>query len=543
MREAREPPRALTVVLLAALAALIVYPVHRPYLHPDQDIPPALPLIQMARGSWSPLILMYGSALPNLLHVFDGILLDLGRLAGWWRDSTDLLMAWCEAPWLFRIPARVIAMVGAIASLVAARGLTALVADPWSALAAPALLGTWILFVRESHHGWYDAPATGSAMLALWAATAAVRSPRSWLLVAAGALAGLATSFKFNLAPTILAVLATAVVAERGRRLRSAVVITVAALAAFAITTPESVLETARLYAYVAAYIPIQGGVLATAAGAAGNRLAETLGRSFGWAGLATGAVGLALAVGARDRAFAPLLAFVALYAVVLLRTPLALARYALPIAGPLAVLAAYGLSRVPLLARMVVVAGLVGLGLPGCVRYVRLLAVEDTRVEAARLVRAAWGRDERVVLAANPVLAVYVGPDLPPLPRFDPGIPPAVEQAIAARAPRCVHQMETLREPIDASGLRSYAGALVITVDPPAPFFERASTAPEVAALLAREATLVTDLVVERRPAARDYEVFDLNYVPFTGLGTLVRPGPRLRLWRVPDDAGSSTR
>jgi hypothetical protein len=263
----------------------------------------------------------------------------------------------------------------------------------------------------------------------------------------------------------------------------------------------------------------------------------ETLVRCFGWASLVTGACGLALAVAARDRAFTPLFAFVGLYAVVLLRTPLALSRYALPIAGPLAVLAAYGLSRGPSVARVVVVAGLVGLGLPGCLRYVHLLGIEDTRVEAARLVQEAWAKGERVVLAANPVLAPFVAPDVPALPTFNPGIPRAVEQTIAARAPRCVRPIETLRLPIDLAGLRGYAGALVITSDSPAPSFERASTPPEATALLATHARLVTDLIVERQPAARDYEVFDLDFVPFSGLATLVRPGPRLRFWRVPDE------
>ena len=53
--------------------------------------------------------------------------------------------------------------------------------------------------------------------------------------------------------------------------------------------------------------------------------------------------------------------------------------------------------------------------------------------------------------------------------------------------------------------------------------------------ALLERSATPVADYPVERAPGTRAYEIFDLSYVPFDGFATLERPGPRLRLWRLP--------
>jgi hypothetical protein len=104
---------------------------------PDQDVPPTLPLEQMARGSWSPLVLMYGSALPNLLHVLDAAAFQLGRLLGWWREPVDLLVAWCQRPWLFRIPPRAIAMGAGVVSLCAVRAITAVVADRGERSARP----------------------------------------------------------------------------------------------------------------------------------------------------------------------------------------------------------------------------------------------------------------------------------------------------------------------------------------------------------------------------------------------------------------------
>src|SRR5262249_19373973 len=159
------------------------------------------------------------------------------------------------------------------------------------------------------HHGWYDAPASGTALLALWAATLALRDVRPRLLVLAGALAGLAASFKFNLAPAVPAVLAGALVLPRGRRLATAAAAGLAAFVAFVVTTPESIFETGRLLTFLAVYVRVQGQVLAAAAGPNGNRLLETLGRGIGWSGLAFAAAGLVLALRTRPRPLVPLLA------------------------------------------------------------------------------------------------------------------------------------------------------------------------------------------------------------------------------------------
>jgi hypothetical protein len=115
--------------------------------------------------------------------------------------------------------------------------------------------------------------------------------------------------------------------------------------------------------------------------------------------------------------------------------------------------------------------------------------------------------------------------------------LPESLQRDLEARAPRCARPLEPLVLPagVDpAEALRAYAGALVVTSDPPAPAFLRASTPPDVVAALERHAALVRDLRVDRYPARRDYEAFDLNYMPFTGLRSLSRPGPRLRFWRI---------
>jgi len=148
--------------------------------------------------------------------------------------------------------------------------------------------------------------------------------------------------------------------------------------------------------------------------------------------------------------------------------------------------------------------------------------------------VEAEWARGGRVVFAANPVLASYAAPDRPALPRYERGLPPDVERALAARAPHCGTPLETTQ----ATTLADLAGALVVTSDPPTSEFTRASTGPATTRMLEGDATLVADLTVERTPVERPYEVFDLNYVPLARLGSLTRPGPRMRFWRVPAKA-----
>jgi hypothetical protein len=372
-------------------------------------------------------------------------------------------------------------------------------------------------------------------MLALWAATAYVRAPSLRRIVIAGTLAGLATSFKYNLAPVVPAVLVAAAVAPG--RTRAAAAAILAAAVAFVLSTPEIVIDHVRWRTYLSGYIPLQNQILTVAAGPGGNHLLENALHGIGWIGLTLAGAGFAVAATSRERALVPLLTFVGLYGLVLVTTPLALTRYILPIAGSLAVLVAIGLSRLPAPAGLIVAAFVVGVGLPACVEHVRLLAVEDTRVEAARVVTAEWMHGGRVLIAANPVLASYVGPDLALLPRYDPSLPAAVRHDVESRAPLCTRSIEPLVLPsgIDpAVALRAYAGALVVTSDPPGPAFVRASTPAEVTAAIEREATLVADLQIERTPVHREYEVLDLNYMPFTGLASLVRPGPRLRIWRV---------
>jgi len=66
-RDASGPPRWLALLTWAALAALLYYPVHFPYQHPDQDHP-ALTLLELVRGGWEPWTIHYPALLNNVLR-------------------------------------------------------------------------------------------------------------------------------------------------------------------------------------------------------------------------------------------------------------------------------------------------------------------------------------------------------------------------------------------------------------------------------------------------------------------------------------------
>jgi hypothetical protein len=134
----------------------------------------------------------------------------------------------------------------------------------------------------------------------------------------------------------------------------------------------------------------------------------------------------------------------------------------------------------------------------------------------------------------------MYAGPDLPVPMRFEgmtPSAGPEVDADIGV--PRWAFFEPRPGAPGDARRLLPCAGGLVVTSEHPSAAFARVSTSPDTLALLARHAEVVFDLPIESaEDPSRIYEPFDLQYVPFTGLGTLARPGPRIRAWRVPSAA-----
>jgi hypothetical protein len=548
-RDAAGPPRWLAALTWAALVALLYYPVHRPYQNPDQDHP-ALTLLELVRGGWEPWTIHYPALLNNVLRAGYELLLAGAWLVGRPLTAIDLYAAYTRDPVPFRIAARLIAMTCGVVSLVAAARLTERVADRWSGLGAAALLGTAYMFVREHHHGMYDAPAATAIMVCLYYSGRYVLWPATGTLVAAAVAAAFALASKYNAAvvgaSVLLALwLGPAPWAMRGRRLALGAV---AGIGALLVANPVMVLEPVRVVGHVARLFEFFGALRTVAAAQGGPRydMGDVLQNGLGMPLLAAALLGVGMALVRRERALMPLLLFVAIYGWLIHDAALGFNRYALPLAAPVAVLAAYGFHHaLGVRLRMVAIATLVAVGLPWCVAYDRLIAHEDTRVAAARWLVEHVRPEAAVVMPGNFLSTLYVGPALPG-PLVFKGLPPDVTAEMEKRAaPRFPRTPRFLRKPrgYDASPegpgrLALWANSVVVTSEMYEGVFEQDSTPITLVEDLERFAVLLADFPVVARPGARVYEP-DMNYAPMRGMTTLARPGPRLRIWYVPAPAG----
>jgi len=539
------PPRWLVGATFVGLAALLYYPIHVPYQNPDQDYP-GIALLEMVRGGWEPWTIYYPSALTNLLRAGYALVLVGARAVGRHLDAIDLCAAFARDPAPFRIAPRLVAMTAGVVSLVAVARLAAVVTDAWSGLFAAVLLGTSYMFVREHHHGMFDAPASAAVIAALACCARYVRSPARGTLAAAMAAAAVAVSFKWNAAvvlacPFLALVLAPA---PPGGRFTVLGVALLAGVLAMLATSPVVVLEPGRVgehlywvwdyFAHLARQVGRQGGPAYGFGSVVRNGLGIPL--------AAVALVGAATAIARRERALVPLLFFTAVYGWIVWRSPLVFNRYALPLAPPLAVLAAYALHRwTPFGVRVVAVAALVAVGLPTCLAYDSLLAREDTRVASARWLREHVRPDAAIFLPGTLMTAMYVGPDLP-RPLGTAQLPAARAEELARRTGPLFPRVRRYYDPRPRSGggasgparLAPWANGIVVTSETYDGPFRRESTSFVAMRDLEAHARLLGDFPVERMRDFRIYEP-DLNYVPMTGLSTLLRPGPHIRIWYVP--------
>jgi len=546
MQDRPSPPWWLELVTFGALGALLYYPIHLPYQNPDQDYPAGIALLELVRGGWEPWSLMYPSALTNLMHAGYDVLLVGARLAGRPLDAIGLCATFMHDPTPFRIAPRLVAMTGGAVSLIAVARVTSLVTDRWSGLIAAALLGTSYMFVREHHHGMFDAPAATAVIVSLWFSGCYVVRPTVGALVGATVGAALALSSKWNAAVAGCAPILAFLLAPPppSGRTRACAIAMAAGVFAVLIACPVVLLDPGRVarhlrdvfefFEKLGNVVRRQGGPLYTFGDVMRNGLGICL-------SLAT-VVGTLALIGRRARPLYPLAAFTWLYAYIVWRSPLPINRYTLPLAAPVAVLAAYGLHQIrPLPLRLSAAAVLVALGLPACIAYDRLLAREDTRVTAARWLRANVRPDAVVFLPGSILLPGYLGPDLP-RPTFDPHVlPPERAAALTARMdppfPRrrfFVPPAHYDERPAGRERLAPWSNSVVVTSELYDGPFAKESTAPELVSELERHGVLLADYPVIAAEGTRTYEP-EMNFVPMRGIATLARPGPRLRIWYVP--------
>lgn len=539
------PPRWLEPAIFAALAALLYYPIHVPYQNPDQDYPAGIAMFELVRGGWEPWNLMYPSALTNLMHAGYDLLLVGARLVGRSLDAIDLGAAFMADQRPFRVATRLIAMTGGVVSLLAVARLTALVADRSAGLIAAALLGTSYMFVREHHHGMFDAPAATAVIVSLYYSGRYVVRPSPATFAAAIVGATLAAAFKWNAAvvgcgPALAFLLAP----KSAFRWRALIAGLMAALLTLLVASPVALFDPMRVASHLEYLVDFFAKLknVVQRQGGPSYGFGDVLQNGLGICLVATALVGLLAAVARRVRPLLPLAAFTLIYACVVWRSPIIINRYTLPLAAPAAVLAAYALhsiSRVPL--RLAAVALLLALGLPSCLAYDRLLAREDTRVAAARWLQASVRPEARIFLPGDVMTGGYLSPDLP-RPPFNPdALPPERAAVLKARMPppfprRRVYLLlpKEYAEGRPGPGrLARWANSVVVSAELREGPFAKDSTPSELIADLERHAVLLADYPALATDGARVYEP-EMNFVPMRGITTVAHPGPRLRIWYV---------
>ncbi len=502
---ANPPPRWLVGATFAALSLLLFYPLHAPYLNGDQDIPTVWALFELNRGSFYPFSLYYPSGLNNALRGVYKIVLAVAPWFGYQLSARKLLELYAEYPQQFRMLPRLIAMVAGMVTLFAVWRTSIRLLGRWSALFATAMLGTALMFVREHHNGMWDAPAAACICVALAFCVRYVDKPTLPSFAAACAATGLACAFRYNACFAAIGPAAAWLVAappRSGRAKTLALGIAAAALGLF-VAAPAVILQPHRVLAAIRRVTNMLPHLLA--AQEAPTSWSELLTRGLGVPLPALAALGAGAALARRDRLVFPLVAFVAGYGLVIYLMPLRLNRYALPLAAPLAILAAYTLHHsLPFALRSMVALAIVAVGLAGVADHLRLLATEDTRVATARWIRANVDDDTPVFMVGNAKWLTYLQPD-------------------AAWRP----MQPTRWHPLPAKSERVRRG-IVVTSQVPL----NDEIPPAVRPFLERRTELVADFANESRAEERAYE--SPYSLPFTGLDTLIRPGPHIRVWRI---------
>ncbi|HXJ34657.1 MAG TPA: glycosyltransferase family 39 protein [Candidatus Eisenbacteria bacterium] len=538
-------PRGLLLAALAIGALLRVYPLHVPFIHPDQESIPLQALGMVAARTWRPPDLVYPSGFLYLLRTSYAAM-------GAGSDPLDVVLAYLRDPFPFLLVARVLACAFGIATIAAVAALGRELGDRWTGALAALVLATNILHVRESHYGTGDVPAAALVTAALVAAVAYVRTPRPGTLVVAGLAAGFAAGFRYP-AAMALAGVATAAIVAPGVTLRTRALALgaagTAALAIFFVATPYTLLDLERARARLANQLFWSRAAFLAPPGLPLRTLLPAV---LGWLPLAAAVLGVAVLVATRLRAAAPLLVTTALVLGVLSQPHRIFARYTLAVVPALCALAAVGLratlALVPARARPAAAVVLVGAVLfePAArsVTLVRLLAITDTRVAAG-----AWLRDNVPDATAVWIPNSPTGYAIPVLPLTLGAIAWRLDRSLV---PGLVARQRTAGPPAPAGRVAPYdasarslealgrEGGFVVTSDHPV--LDRwARTPPEVQDLLAARGTVVARFAGIDPAAAEQtlFEPIDANFVPLRGACTLDAPGPTITIWRLPPATG----
>ena len=516
----------LLVVILAAALRIwgMDYGVPHPTVRPDEERIVGRAQHILATGDLNPVSYAYPGLMIHLNALALGVFAWVGRLLGFYDSLFDFLLdVAVTRPGLHYVICRAVSVAMGVGTVVATfflarEGYRSQVVGLVAALA----LATNYLHVRDSHFATVDIGMTFFVALSLVFAIKASSNHRWKNYLLAGLFAGAAAAAKYNAGLVILApVAACASGMLRGRngivpRLLVALVVMVAA---FALLSPYSLI-------YYPAALDELAGVRRYVYGEGGARalwvhLKVTFPEGYGWLFFIAAVAGIVRAVWLRRPADLTLLAFLVPFFLLVASVDTVFPRYVLPLTPILSVLAAeLVVSSLAGRRRSLVVAAtvaLVGPGLWKSVQVDRLLAREDTRLMASHWVAENLPR-RASILVCRGYGAPAINSDRRRPPAFDP-------QEI----------------PCSLGAIRENEATYLVTHEHPSLSSSRILP-PALLSFLEEQG----NPLVRFDPFRTDfrgnayYYGADSFYLPFSGLGSVDRGGPKITIWELARGARS---
>jgi hypothetical protein len=545
--------RTRTLLVLAILlgAALRLYPLWAPYLHPEQDLLPKNALDAFVEGHWRPRLLHHGAAVIYALRTLYAGWYAVGHALGWFQDRLDLLAAFVRDPLpLFVLSRLFVATTGILAIPLAAHVARRVSGSAAAGVVAAFLLAVTLIHVRGSHHIWQDVPAGTVVLATVAAALRAQRRPGPGAIAWTAALAGLALACKHNMFPVALVVLVTVLTAASGwrARLRAFGVAGLAAAGTYLLVSPYTLLAAPTVF------LALKWQAMIFAAQHGGLDWATLIRVSFGYGLAVLAGVGLVAGAVAHPRAVLATAAFPAAYLALLSSGSLVFARYLAPLAPFVAIFAGIGATALGRLvpARFAVAVTAAAAILAGAqplrasLGYDRVLAARDTRQLAGDWLRTHVAPGTPLTLHtmheySNPVLPV--GPQQ--LARYYPAQAGALRArglGTAADGYPARYLVGIFNNPVVDPTRWVPSDRWVVLARParlpqaggadPTPFeqvLRRVGATP-----VARFPGIVGD------PQGLVYDPVDADFTPLAGFEAVARPGPDMTIWSVPAPAPS---
>jgi hypothetical protein len=535
------------VVLALVVGALLrVYPMHRPYLGLElQELYPNNAVSAVARQNWEPVALHHGGGFLTVLRGLFTAWYALGTLTGRYADRVDLLAAFIRDPFPFVLVGRGLVVACALLSIYLVARLGRTLVSEAAGVAGALFLAVTFIHVRESHHVWLDVPGGAAALVAVLACLRAARAATTGASALAGAAVGLTLATRHStfaiVLPLLLAVWWGAE-SRPGLALRRLLVAAGAGSAAFVLLSPYGILKLQMT-------LRILGVLRAGLFGGPGMSLdlSTMIRQGIGLPIAALALVGLVTTARAAPRATAVVVVFPLAYLLILARGSLLYSRYLAVLAPFTACFAGAGavaLARALLPRRMLVplAAIVVAAAAPSVwqgIGYDRFLALRDTRQLAADWIQAHVPPGTPLTV---PNAVPYPNPTLP-MDVFQLRLAyPEFFEALRARgiADRSriypMHYLAFFMNPVATWQPRD---RFVVTAHHPVIQPGYSATPEQLAVLEAKGARVVARFEGFREPIPRHvvFEPAEFDYVPLAGFDGLIRPGPNLTVWQLPEE------